>query len=53
MILQGKVQSPGWTDEVKFVGVVRCVSEPDIMPGAVNVGALLDVWPIMGGNVGI
>ena len=38
-----------WPDEVKFGQAARTTSFHPIVSSAVNVGALLDVWPIMGG----
>ena len=38
-----------WPDEVQFGLDARTTSIHPIVSSAVNVGALLDVWPIMGG----
>ena len=51
--LQAMLQPRLWPDEVQFGLVASTISQPHIIAGAVNVGALLDVWPIMGGYVGI
>ena len=42
-----------WPDEVQFGLAASTTSQLHIVPIAVNVGALLDVWPIMGGDGGI
>ena len=42
-----------WPDEVQFGLAASTTSQLHIVPIAVNVGALLDVWPIMGGYGGI
>ena len=42
-----------WPDEVQFGLAASTTSQLHIMPIAVNVGALLNVWPIMGGDGGI
>ena len=51
--LASMLQPRLWPDEVQFGLVASTISQPHIIVGAVNVGALLDVWPIMGGYGGI
>ena len=40
-------------DEVQSKLAASTASQRHIVPSAVKVGALLDVWPIMGGRGGI
>ena len=47
------LQPPLWPDEVQFGLAASTTSQRHIVSSAVNVGALLDVWPIMGGYGGI
>ena len=42
-----------WPDEVQFGLAASTTSELHMVPNAVKVGALLDVWPIMSGNGGM
>ena len=42
-----------WPDEVQVGMASSTASYHHIVPSAVKVGALLDVWPIMGGYGGI
>ncbi len=47
--LAAMLQPRLWPDEVQFGQAARTTSFHPIVSSAVNVGALLDVWPIMGG----
>ena len=42
-----------WPDEVQFGLADSTTTQHHIVSSAVMVGALLDVWPIMGGEHGI
>ena len=51
--LQATRQPRLWPDEVQFGLASKTTSYHHNMCSAIKVGALLDVWPIMGGYGGI
>ena len=51
--LEATLQPRLWPDEVQFGLAASIISNHHIVCSAVNVGALLDVWPIMGGDSNI
>ena len=51
--LAAMLQPRLWSDEVQFGLAANTTSYYHIVSSAVKVGALLNVWPIMGGEGGI